>query len=265
MLFKNQWLLEKMPGMTFINDPLFCFAAVSAVLLAGISKGGFGSAFGGIGVPLMALAVSPLEAAAILLPIHCLMDLAGLRIYFGKWDLPNLKLMLPGGLLGIAIGTLTAGLFNEASIQLLVGAIAIMFTLNHWFGFASRQGPSGPSAVKGTLWSIVSGFTSFVAHAGGPPAQMYLLPQRLDKVAYVATLNLFFMTHNAVKVVPYFWLGQLSTTTLSTSLLLAPLAPIGVWAGLWLHRRVNHTWFYRIGQTCLLLTGLHLVYRGLAV
>jgi uncharacterized membrane protein YfcA len=210
----------------------------------------------------MALAISPPQAAAILLPVLCLMDLVGFRIYYRKWDTPNLKVMIPGALVGIIIGTLTFGVFEEGSIRILIGLIAVLFTLNNWLGLAKKQEPSGKSVVKGTFWSSVSGFTSFVAHAGGPPAMVYMLPQRLDKVTFVATANLFFLIINFVKLVPYAWLGQLSSANLLTSLMLSPLAPAGVWLGLWLQKRINHEWFYRIAQSCLFLTGLQLIYQG---
>ena len=247
-----------------LSDWFFYLAAIPAVLLTGISKGGFGGALGGLAVPLMALAISPVQAAAIMLPVLCFMDLVGFRVYFGKWDAENLKLMIPASLLGIAVGALTFGFFSEASIRILIGAIAILFTVNSWLGLASRQAPAGRSTPRGALWSGLSGFTSFVAHAGGPPAMVYLLPQQLDKVTYVATINLFFRVVNAVKLVPYAWLGQFSAENLATSLVLAPLVPLGVWLGLLLQKRVNHLVFYRITQACLLLTGLELIYQGAA-
>ncbi len=246
-----------------ISDPVFYAVAIPAVLLTGISKGGFGSALGGVGVPLMALAISPVQAAAILLPVLCLMDLVGVRVYYGKWDWENLKIMVPGALLGVAIGTLTFGMLSEDVIRILIGAIAVAFTLNAWFGRAARDHVAGRSVIKGTFWSGVSGLTSFLAHAGGPPAMVYLLPQRLDKVAYVATISVFFTVINAVKLVPYAWLGQFSTANLSTSLALAPLVPLGVWFGIWLQERIDTTWFYRIARICLLATGLQLIYQGL--
>lgn len=249
--------------MILITDPFFYLVAIPAVLLVGISKGGFGSAFGGIGVPLMALAVSPQKAAAILLPVLCLIDVVGFRVYFRKWDFDNLKIMVPGALAGIGLGALSFGMLRESDIRILVGAIAVLFTLNNWFGFAARQAPAGRSILKGTFWSGVSGLTSFIAHAGGPPAQVYVLPQQLDKTTYVATISLFFMIVNAVKLVPYAWLGQFSPANLSTSLVLAPLVPLGVWLGLWLQNRINHLWFYRITQGCLFLTGAQLIYQGL--
>jgi uncharacterized membrane protein YfcA len=245
-----------------ITDPLFYAAAIPAVLLTGISKGGFGGALGGVGVPIMALAISPVHAAAILLPVLCLMDLVGLRAYFGKWDKPTLRIMLPGALLGIAGGALSFGMLSEAAIRVLVGGIAVAFTLNNVLGLSSQQGPAGPSVVKGSFWSAVSGLTSFLAHAGAPPAMVYMLPQRMDKVRYVATISVFFTAVNAVKLLPYAWLGQFSSDNLATSLVLAPLVPLGVRLGMWLQDKVDLVWFYRISQACLFVTGIQLVYQG---
>ncbi|MEO7496154.1 MAG: sulfite exporter TauE/SafE family protein [Massilia sp.] len=245
-----------------ISDPLFYLVAIPAVLLTGISKGGFGSALGGVGVPLMALAISPVRAAAILLPVLCFMDLVGVRVYYRKWDTANLKIMIPGAVIGIAFGSLTFGMFSEDAIRVMIGALAVAFPIHSWLTRGAQRKPAGLSTPKGTFWSAVSGFTSFLAHAGGPPAMVYMLPQRLDKTRYVATISIFFMFVNAIKLLPYAWLGQFSSANLVTSLLLAPLVPAGVWLGVWLQNRVNVEWFYRISQSCLLLTGLQLIYQG---
>ena len=245
-----------------ITDPVFYLVAIPAVILTGISKGGFGSAFGGISVPLMALAISPMQAASILLPVLCFMDLVGFRVYYGKWDRANLAIMVPGALVGIGIGALTFGAIQEAHIRIVIGAIAVLFTLNQWLKLAGKQAPAARSVLKGGFWSGVSGLTSFLAHAGGPPVQVYMLPQRLDKTTYVATINLFFMIVNLVKLVPYAMLGQFSAANLNTSLLLAPLVPVGVWMGLWLQKAASPVWFYRIARMALLLTGLQLIYQG---
>lgn len=247
-----------------ITDQNFYFFAVPAVLLTGVSKGGFGGVLGGVAVPLMALAVSPLQAAAVMLPVLCLMDFFGVRVYLGKWDTANLKIMLPGAMIGIALGTLTFGMLSDHAIRLAIGSITILFVLNHWFGLARRQAKRGRSVIRGRLWGSIAGFTSFLAHTGGPPVMMYLLPQRLNQVVYLATVNLFFLITNAVKLFAYAGLGQLSGINLSTSLVLAPLVPVGVWLGVWLQIKVNHVWFYRIAQTGLLLTGTQLIYQGIS-
>lgn len=246
-----------------ISDPLFYLIAVPAVLLTGISKGGFGGALAGIAVPLMALVIAPRQAAAIMLPILCLTDVVGLRAYFGKWDSANLRALLPGALIGVVLGALTFGVFDESAIRLLVGSISVLFVLSKVLFSPTVQKAALPSMFRGTCYSAVSGFTSFVAHAGGPPIMMYLLPQRLDKTTYVATINIFFLLTNAVKLLPYAWLGQFSGANLLASLSLAPLVPLGVSCGLWLQKKVSHVWFYRIAQAGVLLAGLQLIYQGL--
>lgn len=239
----------------------FLLFGLPAVLLTGLSKGGFGGALGGIAVPLLALGLAPTQAAAVMLPILCVADLVGLRAYYGKWDMANLRIMLPGALVGVLIGSLTFELLNERVIGLLIGGIAVAFVLANLLRPAQPRPGLPPPKGQGTLLSTLAGFTSFVAHAGGPPIMMHLLPQQLDKVRYVATINVFFLLTNAVKLVPYAWLGQFSRDNLLISLSLAPFVPLGVWAGLWLQDKVNHLWFYRIARAGMLLAGIQLLVR----
>ena len=248
-----------------IADPVFYAVAIPAVLLIGISKGGFGGVLGGAAVPLMAIAVSPRQAAGIVLPLLCLTDVVGLRVYFGKWDAAILRTLIPGALLGVAAGALTFGWFNESAIRLLIGAISVLFVLLRALGPRQPEGEGGrapPSRAAGAGMAAVSGFTSFVAHAGGPPVMMYLLPQKLDKVTFLATINVFFLITNALKLLPYAWLGQFTGPNLLASLTLAPLVPLGVALGVWLQSRVSSVWFFRIAQAGLVLTGLQLIYQG---
>lgn len=245
-----------------VAEPLFYLVAVPAVLLAGISKGGFGGGLGILAVPLMALFVSPVQAAAIMLPILCLMDIFGLGAYRNLWDRANIAIMLPGALVGILIGTLSFRYLDENLMRLLIGALAIGFTLHH-FLLRGAQGPARARRLVGGLAGALAGFTSFVAHAGGPPVQFFLLPQRLDKTIYVGTTVVFFFVVNYVKLLPYGWLGQLSADNLTTSLVLAPLAPLGIWLGVRLHRPVGHALFYRICYGMLFVTGLKLLWDGL--
>lgn len=240
----------------------FLLVAIPAVLLTGVSKGGFGGALGGIAVPLLALALPPTQAAALMLPILCMADLTGLRRFYGKWDVRNLKIMLPGALLGVGVGTLSFGLLSERFIALLIGGIAIAFVLLNVVAARTAAKPKPAAPSKGVVLSGIAGFTSFVAHAGGPPVMMYLLPQQLEKVRYIATVNCFFLLTNAIKLVPYALLGQFSWSSLGTSLLLAPIVVLGVWLGIWLQDKVNHAWFYRIARLGLLATGVQLVWEN---
>jgi uncharacterized membrane protein YfcA len=246
----------------FIYNPWFYVVAIPAVLIAGISKAGFGGSFGGLSVPLMSLAISPIEAAGILLPILCLMDLIGARAYRGRWDRNNMRLLLPGGLVGIALGTLCFDLLSEQALRVLVGVIAIGFAVTYWLELTPQRGRTGVSVNKGLFWSATAGFTSFLAHSGGPALMVYLLPQRLDKTVFVGTTVMFFLVINFVKLVPYGALGQLSALNLEVSLLLLPLAPLGVALGVWAHGKVKETLFYRVSYFLLFVTGVRLICDG---
>ncbi len=247
-----------------IQDPWFYAAAVPAVLIAGISKGGFGGGVGLVAVPLMALVISPVQAAGIMLPILCLMDLFGVWAYRNRWDGRNLRILLPAALLGIALGTASFRYLDGDMIRLMLGAMALAFVGRHLLQTDAAAGGTaqGPSAVRGGIWGTIAGFTTFVAHAGGPPVSIYLLPQRLDRTVFVATATVFYITVNYVKLVPYGWLGQLNTQNLSTAAVLAPLVPVGMGLGLVLHKRVSDRLFYRICYALLAATGAKLLYDG---
>lgn len=248
-----------------ITDPWFYLVAVPAVLLFGIAKGGFGGGLGVLAVPLMALVVSPLQAAAVLLPILCVMDLVGLWAYRGRWLWPELRILVPASLIGIAAGTAVFGYMSAATIKLCIGVVAVAFAA-HYLLSMSRGSGSGPTYFRpfvGVVAGAVGGFTSFVAHAGGPPISIYLLRRPLDRFDFVATAVLLFAVINYVKLVPYAWLGQLSTENLMTSLVLSPLAPIGVYAGVWLTRRVSDAFFFRLMYVLLFFVGGKLLWDGL--
>ncbi len=249
-----------------IDDPWFYVAAIPAIVLFGISKGGFGAGFGVIAVPLMALVVSPVQAAAILLPILCLMDVFALWAYRRRWVWPELRILVPASLLGIGIGTLLFEYMSPAIIRLILGVVAITFTLNHWFHLTASNKLERPAypPVAGAIAAATAGFTSFIAHAGGPPLDMYLLRRKLNRTEFVGTTVAFFAIANYVKLVPYTWLGQLDASNLSTSLVLSPWAPIGVGIGVWLHRRVSDRIFFHFVYTFLFVVGLKLVFDGVS-
>jgi len=250
-----------------IAEPLFYAVAVPAILLTGLSKGGFGAGAGILAVPMMALAIPPVQAAAVMLPVLCLMDAIGIWGYRQRFDRARLRVLLPAAVVGIAVGTLSFGLLSEAAIRLVIGLIAVAFVLDRWRGAAARAAGTGrppPGPLAGGFWAAVSGYTSFVAHAGGPPLSVYLLPQRLDKSVFVGTTVVFFAVVNAAKVPPYWLLGQFTAENLATSLALAPLAPVGMALGFLVHRMIRPEVFFRICYTLVLLTGTKLVYDGLA-
>ncbi len=246
-----------------ISDPWFYAAAIPALLIAGISKGGFGGGLGAMATPLLALSADPRTAAAVLLPVLCLMDLMGLWAYWGKWHRINMAIMIPASFIGILVGALTFKYLDADAIRVLIGGIAVVFTLRHWIGtIGPAREPAGPNIPKGTFWSAIAGFTSFVSHSGSPPVQVYLLPQKLQRTTYQATTVVFFAAVNYVKLIPYALLGQLSTANLSTSGVLLPLAVVGMVAGIWLHNRVSDRLFYIVAYSALFIIGLKLLYDG---
>ncbi|MFT6558122.1 sulfite exporter TauE/SafE family protein [Sneathiella sp.] len=249
--------------MEMMTDPIFYCVAVPAILLVGISKGGFAGSLGMLGVPLLALLISPVQAAAIILPILCLMDIFGIIAYRKKFHLKNLLYLLPGAFVGIGLGTLLFDQLNEDIVRIVIGSVAVLFTLNYWLNPLAKQSVHQPSLARGSFWGGISGFTSFVAHAGGPPLQFYMLPQKIDKTLFVGTATWFFLAINYVKLIPYAYLGQLSTQNLSTSLILFPLAPIGIWLGVKLHKMVPEQIFYKLAYFLLVVTGGKLLFDGL--
>lgn len=247
---------------SLITEPLFYGTAVVAVLVVGIAKGGLAGGIGIIGVPLMALTVGPVRAAAIMLPILMVMDGLAMRAYWRRWHAESLRTMLAGAVLGTGIGFATFRFLSADHLRIMVALIALGYSLNFFLNPGVKPGKR-PGWRRGTFWSTVSGFTSFSVHAGGPPIHIYLLSQKLDKTAFQATTVVFFFVLNWLKLPPYYWLGQLDIGNLATSLVLMPLAPVGIALGTWLHDRIDETWFFRVVYTALLGVGAKLMYDGL--
>lgn len=247
-----------------ILDPIFYVAAIPAVLISGISKSGFGTGLGILAVPMIALTMPTTQAAAIMLPILCVMDLTALWAYRGQWSRENMKIMLPGGLAGIVFGALTFRYVSEPGLKFMLGVVAIGFLLQRWIGATSQLQKTMPAAGKGYFWSAVSGYTSTLAHAGGPPMSIYLLPQKMDKALFVGTTVVFFTVVNYVKLIPYTLLGLFDGSNLATSAGLAPLGVLGILCGVWLRRHIQEILFYRLCYGFLFVTGVKLLYDGLS-
>ena len=244
--------------MLVVENLWFYVVAVPAVLLIGISKGGFAGGLGVLAVPLMSLTVSPMQAAGIMLPILCVMDVASIRIWAARCDWGLLRRLLPCAILGIVVGALGFQFISEAVLRLMVGVLALTFTLNHWLRGRIRAIVRLPERASAWFWSGLSGFTSFLAHAGGPPMMIYLLPRPMDRAVLVGTATIFFAVVNYTKLIPYAWIGELDAENLMTSVVLAPVAVIGVKLGAWLHKRMEPSAFYRILYGFLFLTGIKL-------
>ena len=247
--------------VSIISNPWFYVVAVPAVITIGIAKGGIGGT-GGVAVPLMSLVVTVPQAAAVLLPIICFADIFAVWTYRKSWHGPNLKIIIPGAMVGIVAGTLSFRYLDPLAIKVIIGFIALWFSTHNLFFKRKNQEPTKVNAVKGSFWSSLSGFTSFIAHSGAPPLSVYMLPQRMDKTLYVGTLAIYYTAVNYAKIGPYAWLGQLHVTNLTTSLVLVPLVPAGILLGRWLHNTVDDELFYRILLLILFCTGLKLLYDG---
>jgi uncharacterized membrane protein YfcA len=229
------------------------------VLLIGISKSGFGGGFGALAVPLLAMVVPVPQAAAILLPVLMLADVLGLRALLKDRDRELVRLLLPAGLVGIVIGTLSFGLLPASTVAGVGGAITLVFLALRTL-FPARADAPPPPRWLGRMLAAVSGFTSFVAHAGSPPLAFYVLPLRLSPLTFTATLAVFFAAINAAKWLPYAWLGLIDGRNMLSSAVLLPLVPLGVWLGLRFVRRVPQALFYRLFNLGLLLTGCKLLW-----
>lgn len=244
---------------------LFYLISIFVVLVVGLSKGGFGGGLGLLAVPIMSLVVSPVTAAAILLPVLCVMDLFGVWKFRGHFDATNLMILLPAAMVGIVLGTLSFHHLSEQNIKLMTGIMSLLFGF-YFFGkefFYKHMKAKKANAFSGFFWGALSGFSSFSVHAGGPAINIYLLPQRLDKTVFVGTTIIFFTAVNYVKLIPYAWLGLFQTDQLMTSLILSLFAPIGVLLGVYLHKRMSDKWFYLSCYILLLMAGMKLTYEGL--
>ena len=233
-----------------------------AVLLLGMSKSGLGVGFGALAVPLMALAAPVPQAAAILLPLLFVMDMLGLAALMRQRDRALLRLLVPAGLLGTMLGAALFGLLSAKTLAGIVGVLTLIFLAIRVLFPAKADAPPPPRWL-GFVLGMVSGFTSFVAHAGGPPIGFYVLPQKLPPLVFTATMAVFFTVVNLAKWVPYTWLGLIDLPNMGTSLALLPIAPIGVWLGVRFVRRVSPVVFYRLFHLGMLLTGFKLAWDGL--
>jgi uncharacterized protein len=238
-----------------ITDPFFYSVAVPAVLLLGLSKSGFGSGFGSLAVPMMALAVTVPQAAAILMPVLLVMDLLSISAYRHDFDKKLLKFLLPAAFLG----TFLFKVLNSSTVAGIVGMVTLLFLAQRLL-FRPKPDSEPPPQWLGAMLTTMAGFTSFIAHAGGPPLNAYLIPLKLKPVVFAATVSYLFFFINLFKWIPYAWLGLLDVRNFATSLVLLPLAPIGVLVGVRVAKRIQPDLFYKLVYTGMFLTGCKLVW-----
>lgn len=248
-------------------DATFYIVAALAVILVGFGKGGMGDALGLLGVPILSFVMPPVQAAAILLPILIVMDIAALWSWRRDGDVTLLKYMLPGGLAGIALGWATWSIVPDYVMRLLIGIVALSFTTrffyNRYLAGNVAVAPRPQGMTRAGFWSVLSGYGSFIAHAGGAPFQVYGLPLKLPPRAYTGAAVRFFAILNAVKLIPYFALGAFDTTNLYLSAMLLPLAPLATIAGAMVVKRMRPDVFYPWMYGMCALAGLKLFWDGL--
>lgn len=245
---------------------IFFSVATACVILVGIAKAGFGGGVGVLATPLLSLVVSPLVAAGLLLPLLCACDLVSLWHYRRDFDFTNLRRMAPGAITGIALGAAVLALQPDTEtaewfLEKAIGVVSLAFVIwqaskDRWM---RRAGSDVDPARHGWFWGGLAGFASMLAHAGGPPAVIYLLPQRLHRQRFLGTTVVFFAMMNFVKLLPYGALGMIDATNLKISVFLLPCVPLGVWLGVWMQKRLSQRLFERIVYTVLTVTAVQLL------
>ena len=226
--------------------------------MVGLSKGGLPT-IGMLSVPILSLFMSPINALVMLLPIYIISDMVGLWLYRKNFSAINLKILIPAGLGGVLVGWLTASLVSDAAVKMMVGLMGVGFVLNAWIKRKNEQAASPASWGRGSLWGAVAGFASFISHAGGPPFQVYLLPQKLPKIVFAGTSTLFFTAINLVKLAPYHQLRPYDTEQMMGAVVLIPFALIGTVVGAYLTRKIADEWFFKAVQIGLLAISLKLI------
>ena len=261
MLYRRQGFDAISAAM--IDDWHFYLAAIPAVLLMGLSKGGF-NGLAILSTPMVAMVTSPVRAAAIMLPILIVQDMVSVWAYRHEWSRRNLAYLLPGALVGVAAGYLLAAKVSDALVTLAVGVVAAGFVLWQWLKHTrSGELPAElANPVKASFWGTIAGFTSFISHTGGPPYQVYALPLRMPPPEYAGTTTIFFAILNLVKLLPYFLLGQFAPQNLILSAALLPLAIVATFAGVWLVRRVPAEKFIVAIYVLTLVVGVKLIGDG---
>lgn len=245
-----------------MSDLYFWGIAVLAVFVVALSKSGLVGSLGLVGVPLLSLVMPARDAAGMMLPLLLVMDAIAVWTYRKDADWRILRIMLPGAFVGTAIGWILWSFVSDAMVLLFVGILTLLFILDALLPLRKKLEGLPPSKPWGAFWGGAAGFTSFISHTGGPPFQIYVLPQKLTPVKFSGTTAFFFAIVNSAKLIPYFFLGQLNVANLSHAAILAPLAIVGVMVGVYLVRRISVKRFYQLTYWLVFLLALKLIYDG---
>jgi uncharacterized membrane protein YfcA len=252
--------------MDIPTDPTFYAVAFTTIFVISFFKGGFGGGFATLGIPFLAFVMPPLEAAIMMAPLVAFMDVFTLNSFRrATWSIPDLKLLAPALLVGLGIGFLAFVYVDQHAIEIAIATITLVFTIR-WFagGGKSHGAPLTATWLNAMPWGAMAGFTTFVAHSGGPPLQIYLLRRGLDKTVYAGTSAVFFAMGNVLKLPPYLYIASSTPNLLWMALILAPSVPLGVWLGRKLHDRLDGPQLYRICYVLLFIAGLKLAYDGVS-
>ncbi len=244
-----------------MDGGFFWTVAVLAAVLVGMGKGGL-PVVGILAVPVLSLAISPVTAAGLLLPVYIISDMFGLYAYRGAFDRRVLAIMAVGVTIGMCIGWATASITPEWMVTLLVGIIGLSFALNLLRKRGLVTKPKSARVAPGIFWGIITGFTSFVSHAGGPPYQVYVLPLQLPKLVFAGTSTILFAYLNAIKLVPYWALGQFSLENLKVAAMLTPVAAVAVIGGARLVKHMPEKLFFQLITWALLAISIKLIWDG---
>jgi hypothetical protein len=243
-------------------DYAFWALAITAVIIVAFSKAGLLGSLGLIAVPMLSLVMPARDAAGMFLPLLLIMDVIAIWTYRRDADWHILKMMIPGAAIGTLVGWVLWSFVSDAMVLLFVGVITLLFVIDAILPLRKKLEGLPPSKPWGWFWGGFAGFTSFISHTGGPPFQIYVLPQKLSPVLYSGTSAFFFAIVNTMKLIPYFFLGQLSVSNLTIAMILAPLAVIGVLVGVQLVRRMSVKLFYQIAYVLVAVIALKLVWDG---
>ncbi len=241
-----------------LNDPMWFTLIAMAAFLVGLSKGGL-PAVGMLSVPILSFTMPPLVAAVLLLPIYILSDTVSVWLYRREFSLDNIKVLIPAGIIGVLIGWATASYVSDRMVSALIGLMGISFCLYTWTKKTAHSSAAPVNIRKGLAWGTLSGFTSFVSHAGAPPFQIYVLPQRLPKMVFAGTTTIVFAAVNLAKVIPYSMLHPYTMSTLQVSAFLLPVAAVGTVVGKKLIERLSEKWFFLAVQIALFIISIKLV------
>ena len=239
---------------------LFFVTVVPAIILFGIAKSGLGGSIALISIPLMTIAMPLTNALGIILPILIFSDFIATYKYRKEYDLETLKLMVPFAVIGIFIGSLTFTFFSEELLKFIIGLMGFLFAGHYFFFKKNKEAKSDKNFLKGGVCSTIAGFTSFCVHAGGTPTSLYLLPLRMKKEIYVGTRIIFFACLNLFKLPLYINLSMTNFETFKQSLILFPVALLGILIGYKLLKIIEEKLFYNILYTLIFITSTKLLY-----